>query len=59
MRIERAKDGAATHASGLVTVGVALGTKHIALNTGLFFEHTALILPVVSVRGTAGAPGGG
>ncbi len=51
---QRAEDGAAAHAAGLVAVGVALGAEHVALGTGLFFEDAALILPVVSVGRAAG-----
>ena len=49
---QRAEDGAAAHAAGLVAVGVTLGAEHVALGAGLFFEDAALVLPVVSVGRT-------
>ena len=54
-----AEDRAAAKAAGLVAVGLSLGAEHIALGTGLLFEHTTLILPVVSVWRAAGRTGRG
>ncbi len=54
-----AEDGAAAKAAGLVAVGLSLGAEHVALGTGLLFEHATLILPVVSVWRAAGRTGRG
>src|SRR6266851_95314 len=51
---EGAEDGAAAQAAGLIAVGLALGSEHVALGPGLISEDSALIPPVVSVGRTGG-----
>ena len=47
---ERADNRASPHAAKLLTIGLLLDAKNVALHARLFLHHAALILPVVAVR---------